>query len=50
MSLGSAFEYETQLIVCFRQKFISEVLYKELEVKISVIQKKISNFIDSLNN
>ena len=48
-SLGSAFEYETQLIVCFRQKFISETLYKELEVKISVIQKKISNFIDRLD-
>ena len=49
-SLGSAFEYETQLIVCFRQRFISEKLYKELENKVNIIQKKVSNFIDSLGN
>lgn len=49
-SLGSAFEWETQLIICWRQGFISEEKFKELERQIVIIQKKISNFIDSLDN
>lgn len=48
-SLGSAFEWETQLIICFRQKFISEEEFIQLEKQINIIQKKISNFIDSLD-
>tara|TARA_R110000772_G_scaffold261961_1_gene380706 strand:+ start:62 stop:421 length:360 start_codon:yes stop_codon:yes gene_type:complete len=48
-SLGSAYEWETQLIVSFRQNYISEALYIQLEKDINVLQKKISNFIDSLD-
>jgi four helix bundle protein len=47
-SLGSAFEWETQLIVCYHQSFISEEKFKELEKQVTMIQKKISNFIESL--
>ena len=47
-SLGSSFEWETQLTVCYRQKFLSEDLYVRLEEKVQVIQSKISNFIDKL--
>lgn len=47
-SLGSAFEWETQLIICSRQNFIAEEKFIELEQKVKIIQRKISNFIDSL--
>ena len=49
-SLGSAFEWETQLIVCYRQSYISEEEFKKLEKEVNILQKKISNFIDSLDN
>ena len=49
-SLGSAFEWETQLMVCYRQKFISEDDYLRLENKIQVLQSKISNFIDKIES
>lgn len=42
-SLGSAFEWETQLIVAF-----SEEKFKACELKIQEIQKMISGFIDGL--
>lgn len=45
-SLGSAFEWETQLTICYRQKYISEELFKELESKVNKLQSKISKFID----
>lgn len=48
-SLGSAFEWETQLIVCFRQGFIKEKIFHELQDKAQKIQSKISNFIDTLD-
>lgn len=48
-SLGSAYEWETQLIVAYRQSYISEELFNRLEKEISSLQKKISNFIDSLD-
>jgi four helix bundle protein len=48
-SLGSAFEWETQLIVAYRQNYISEELFKELEKEINILQKKISKFIESLD-
>lgn len=48
-SLGSAFEWETQLNVCFRQNFISEDNFQNLEKKVQKLQSKISNFIDSLD-
>ncbi len=48
-SLGSAFEWETQLIVAHRQNYISEELFNNLEKEINTLQKKISNFIDNLD-
>lgn len=49
-SLGSAFEWETQLMVCYRQKFISEEDFLRLDNKIQALQSKISNFIDKLES
>ncbi|KPM33160.1 S23 ribosomal protein [Croceitalea dokdonensis DOKDO 023] len=43
-SLGSSFEWETQLIVAFRQGFISKQRYDALETKIQQLQKMISGF------
>ncbi|MEM0519108.1 four helix bundle protein [Aequorivita flava] len=48
-SLGSAFEWETQLMVCARQNFISKELFLRLEDKVQALQSKISNFIDTLD-
>ncbi|MBK5214272.1 MAG: four helix bundle protein [Flavobacteriaceae bacterium] len=48
-SLGSAFEWETQLIVAYRQNYISEEIFKKMEKDINTLQKKISKFIDSLD-
>ena len=48
-SLGSAFEWETQLIVCSRQNFISPKLFLKLEDKVQALQRKISNFMDTLD-
>ncbi len=47
--LGSAFEWETQLIVCLRQNFISQELFLKLEDKVQALQSKISNFMDTLD-
>ncbi len=48
-SLGSAFEWETQLIVAFNENYLSEEKFKELEQKIKQIQKMISRFQSGLN-
>ena len=48
-SLGSAYEWETQLIVAYRQNYICEELFNNLEKDINILQKKISKFIDSLD-
>ncbi|MBK5213527.1 MAG: four helix bundle protein [Flavobacteriaceae bacterium] len=48
-SLGSAYEWETQLIICFRQNFLSEETFKILEDKVQALQSKISNFTDTLD-
>lgn len=48
-SLGSAFEWETQLIVAFNENYLSEEKFKELEQKITQIQKMISRFQSGLN-
>lgn len=48
-SLGSAFELETQLIVCFNLKYISKEKFLDLESKTNTIQRKISAFIASLD-
>ncbi|GER58007.1 four helix bundle protein [Patiriisocius marinus] len=48
-SLGSAFEWETQLNICLRQGFISEERFKILEDKVQAVQSKISNFMSTLD-
>lgn len=47
-SLGSAFEWETQMIVAFNEKYISRDEFHLLEDKIQELQKMISGFIDGL--
>lgn len=47
-SLGSAFEWETQLNVAFNESYITEEKFKELEGKIKQIQKMISSFKSGL--
>jgi len=47
-SLGSAFEWETQLIVSYNQSYIQKEKFDELEDKILQIQKMIGAFIDNL--
>lgn len=48
-SLGSAYEWQTQLIVCSRQNFISQESFLKLEDKVQALQSKISNFMDTLD-
>ena len=48
-SLGSAFEWETQLIVAYNENYLSEEKFKELEQKIIQIKKMISRFQSGLN-
>ncbi|MGD1946000.1 MAG: four helix bundle protein [Croceivirga sp.] len=43
-SLGSAFEWETQLIIAFRRKYIAKEQFSELSNKIQQLQKMISGF------
>ena len=49
-SLGSAFELETQLIIAFREKYLTEKQYNILIEKINQLQKMISRFKDRLGN
>ncbi|MFD1014550.1 four helix bundle protein [Winogradskyella rapida] len=49
-SLGSAFEWETQLNVAFNESYISEEKFKELEQRIKQIQKMISSFKSGLQS
>ncbi len=49
-SLGSAFEWETQLIIAFKAGYIKEDSYKDFETKIQQLQKMISRFRRSLSN
>lgn len=48
-SLGSDFEWETQLNVAFNERYISEEKFNELKGKIKQIQKMISSFKFGLN-
>lgn len=48
-ALGSAFEWETQLIISYGIGYISEETYKHLETKIQVIQGMITRFMESLS-
>jgi len=48
-SLGSAFEWETQLIIAFNEDYLSEETFKGLAQKIKELQKMISSFQNSLD-
>lgn len=48
-ALGSAFEWETQLIISFEIGYISEETFKHLESKIQGIQGMITRFMESLS-
>jgi four helix bundle protein len=49
-SLGSAFEWETQLIVSFNEGYLDKNEFNALESKILKIQKMLGKFIDNLSN
>jgi len=49
-SLGSAFEWKTQLIVSFNEQYINSETFKTLENKILQIQKMIGSFMDNLKD
>ncbi len=49
ISLGSAFEWETQLIIAHNEKYLSTEKFKELEQKIKELQKMISSFKTTLD-
>ena len=49
-SLGSAFEWETQLIVAYNENYINKELFDELENKVLQIQKMVGKFIDNLED
>jgi len=50
ISLSSAFELETQLILSNNIGFISESAYKEISAKLQELQKMIYGFRKSLSN
>jgi four helix bundle protein len=49
-SLSSAFELETQLLICERRKFGSTEKLIDLLIKVRDLQKKIYNFRETLLN
>ena len=49
-SLGSAFEWETQLIVSFNENYLDKNTFEVLENKILQIQKMLGKFIDNLGD
>jgi len=49
-SLGSAFEWETQLIVSFNEGYLDKNKFEELENKILQIQKMLGKFVDNLGD
>ncbi len=48
-ALGSAFDWETQLIISFEIEYISEKTFKYLETKIQIIQRMITRFMEKLS-
>ena len=48
-SLGSAFEWETQRNIAFRQNYLSEEKFITLENKVQQIEKMISGFRNGLS-
>lgn len=49
ISLGSSFELETQLILCFDFDYISEDSFLAILPRLQLIQKKIASFVNYLN-
>ncbi|RLD27304.1 MAG: diversity-generating retroelement protein bAvd family protein [Bacteroidetes bacterium] len=49
-SLGSAFEWETQLIVSHNEKYLNSKTFEKLENRILQIQKMIGSFMDNLDD
>lgn len=49
-SLGSAFEWETQLIVAFNEEYLQEEKFKELTERVQQLQKMIARFQGGLDN
>ena len=49
-SLGSAFEWETQLIVSFNEGYLDKEKFDTLGNKINQIQKMLGKFIDNLGD
>ena len=49
-ALGSAFEWETQLIISFEVNYLSEETFEHLTEKIQKIQNQIIKFMNSLND
>ena len=47
-ALGSAFEWETQIVIAKGLNYITEEKFKELEKSINDIQKMISSFKDKI--
>ena len=50
ISLGSAFEVETQLTIAYKLQYIDISAYNELITQIEVIQKGLGKFIGTLRN
>jgi four helix bundle protein len=48
-ALGSAFEWETQLIISFEVGYISQDTFKHLETKIKIFQGMITRFMENLS-
>lgn len=48
-ALGSAYEWETQLIIAFEIEYISEDTFKHLERKIQALQGMITRFMETMS-
>lgn len=49
-SLGSSFEWETQLIIARRRKYVEDKTFSDLSNKIQLLQKMISGFQNGLKS
>lgn len=49
-ALGSAFEWETQLIIAHEINYISDTTFKSLENRIQIIQGMITRFMEKLGH
>lgn len=50
ISLSSSYEAETQLLICERRKYGDLVLLEKLLIKTPILQKKIFNFREKIEN